>query len=246
MSSLRLLTLNIEGHKHLDRWLPIVKNILPDAVCLQEIFAADLPRIEQELSMSSVFVPMSDIQVVNRYKIHPLGHWGIAQLTSLPTRNVQKKQYGGGDMIPVFHKPNDSQRMVLFQEIKKSERWFPIATTHFTWSPEGEYTTLQQEDFGRLAEIIRFYPELVLCGDFNAPRGKELFSHFSDILEDRLPKNVTTTIDKDLHYAGDLHLVVDAIFSTPNLQVTNVQTISGVSDHMGVVGEVEKDESKSL
>jgi len=238
MSSLRLLTLNIEGHKHLDRWLPVVQKLKPDVVCLQEVFAADLPQIEAALGMSAVFEPMSDIRVVNEYKIHPLGHWGVAQLTNLPTRKQHTQQYGGENILPVFHRPNDSQRIVLLQEINKVGLWYPIATTHFTWSKGGELSQLQLEDFGRLAQIIRTFDKLVLCGDFNAPRGGQLFGLFESLLTDHVPQEVATTIDPDLHYAGDLQLVVDTIFATSGITLDNVKIISGVSDHMGVVGEV--------
>ncbi|PIR59657.1 MAG: hypothetical protein COU68_04465 [Candidatus Pacebacteria bacterium CG10_big_fil_rev_8_21_14_0_10_45_6] len=238
MHNVRLVTLNIEGHKHLDHFLPVVKTLEPDVVCLQEVFATDLPQIEAALGMHAVFAPLSDIQEVNKYKIHPLGHWGIVQLTALPTRDKQVHQYGGGDSLPVFHEPNDSQRMFLSQEFEKNGVWHTIATTHFTWSKGGEISQLQREDFARLAAIIKNYDELVLCGDFNAPRGRELFDLFKSILTDHLPLEYTTTIDPELHYGGDLQLAVDTIFTTPGLTVENVQTISGVSDHMGVVGEI--------
>ncbi|OGJ15602.1 MAG: hypothetical protein A2632_00210 [Candidatus Pacebacteria bacterium RIFCSPHIGHO2_01_FULL_46_16] len=236
--SLRSVTLNIEGHKHLARWVPVVKALEPDVVCLQEVFAVDLPEIEQQLGMRASFLPLSNILEVNRYKIHPLGLWGIAQLTKLPTRNRQAHQYGGDVVVPVFHEPNDSQRTVLSQEIEKNAAWHTIATTHFTWSKGGEITQLQREDFQRLATIIRSYDELVLCGDFNAPRGKELFTLFESLLIDRLPQVFTTTIDPNLHYGGDLQLVVDTIFTTAGYEVIGVHPFAGVSDHMGVVGEV--------
>ncbi len=239
MHNLRLVTLNIEGHKHLDRFLPAVKVLEPDVVCLQEVFAVDLPEIEKALGMSAVFVPLSDIQEVNKYKIHPLGHWGIAQFTALPTRGKQIHQYGGADSLPIFYEPNDSQRMFLSQEFEKNGVWHSIAATHFTWSKGGQISQLQREDFARLQKIIQSFDELVLCGDFNAPRGRELFGMFKSILTDHLPLEYTTTIDPELHYGGDLQLVVDTIFSTAGYEVAGVRPFSGVSDHMGVVGEVK-------
>ncbi|MDQ5951411.1 MAG: hypothetical protein QG639_692, partial [Patescibacteria group bacterium] len=119
---------------------------------------------------------------------------------------------------------------------------YRIATTHFTWSPAGNTTDAQREDFARLKAILLQYKDLVLCGDFNAPRGREMFSSFESLYKDNVPKEVTTTIDKDLHYAGDknLQLVVDSIFTTPHYQVSEVKMLSGVSDHLGIFGVLSK------
>ncbi|HEY5810705.1 MAG TPA: endonuclease/exonuclease/phosphatase family protein, partial [Povalibacter sp.] len=94
----------------------------------------------------------------------------------------------------------------------------------------------------RLKRALAAYPDYVLCGDFNAPRGRPLFSLFTDELglTDHLPPTVTTTIDPQLHRAGALQLVVDTIFSTPHYQVEDVQVLEGISDHKGILATLRR------
>ncbi|NCN07053.1 MAG: endonuclease/exonuclease/phosphatase family protein [Candidatus Pacebacteria bacterium] len=237
---LKLLSINIEGHKHLDRWLPVVKKLQPDVLCLQEIFASDVTEIGTELNMSVQMVPTVDVSKKHSYTIEILGESGLAILTNLPATEVEVSQYGGPEEIGFFQEPNDGQRFLIQSTVTKDGKKYSVATTHFTWSNAGQATKLQHEDFSRLKPIIESYDELILCGDFNVPRGGEIFSKFTELLNDNLPEKYTTTIDEKFHYAGKLDLVVDTIFSTNNYRVNNCHPINGLSDHMGVWGEVVK------
>lgn len=242
---LKLITLNIEGHRHLDKWLPVMRAEQPDVLCLQEVFAVDIPRIQSELGLEIKFVPNMNVTHQTKYNLTPHGLIGLGYCHNPQTVQVlnhQVQYYGGDpDMLKVFTQPNDDNRFVLSARVEKEGEQFVIGTTHFTWSPGGEISDLQRADFAKLAQIIRSFKELVLCGDFNAPRGREMFTLFEELLIDHLPQEVTTTIDGSLHYAGDLQVVVDTIFSTPGYAVRNVRTISGISDHIAIVGEIERE-----
>ena len=81
--------------------------------------------------------------------------------------------------------------------------------------------------------------EIVFCGDFNAPRGGEVFSTLATVFTDNIPSSVTTTMDNALHRVGDKlrPLVVDGLF-TRGYKASNVRVVCGVSDHCAVVGEI--------
>lgn len=100
----------------------------------------------------------------------------------------------------------------------------------------------QQADFARLKRVLGSYPDYVLCGDFNSPRGRETFAKFSDELGliHHLPLSIATTIDPRFHDAGALELVVDTIFSTPEYQVLDVEVLEGISDHKAIFATVER------
>jgi endonuclease/exonuclease/phosphatase family metal-dependent hydrolase len=81
---------------------------------------------------------------------------------------------------------------------------------------------------------------LVLCGDFNAPRGKEIFSRLAAHWTDHVPLAHTTSLDPVLHRAGALQLMVDGIFSTPDYDVSGVRLHQGVSDHCAITARIGK------
>lgn len=238
--SLKLVTLNIEGHRHLDRWPAKILLEKPDVVCMQEVFAPDMLYIENTLGMKGNFAPMLKVNQKNKYGINPLGTWGLGFFTNLDHTQVENQYYAGTEVVREFVDPLDASRLVLSSTVTKDGQPFIIGTTHFTWSGKGEPTDQQRQDFEELKKVIGDFDELILCGDFNVPRGGEIFGEFEKLLQDNLPKNIITTIDHDLHYAGKIDLVVDTIFSTPQYKLSNVHTLSGVSDHLGIVGEIER------
>lgn len=251
--SLKLCTLNIEGDRHLHRWPAVVKAERPDVVCLQEVFAADMERIEVELGMSGSFFPMMEITQINTYHLAPRGLWGVAIFSNLPFTSgivpsttlstvqnggITGYYYAGLPTVQSFTAPNDASRVLAVGTFVKEGAEYTIGTTHFTWSGKGEPTDEQRIDVRALLQVLQEFSKIVFCGDFNAPRGTEIFSTLETYYTDTLPKTVQTTIDLQLHYAAPLYLVVDTIFATPHYKVSQVHTLSSVSDHIGVVGEV--------
>lgn len=239
--SLKLITLNIEGNRHLDKQIAWLKQEKPDVLCLQELFAVDASVFAEELGLEPHFVPLSRVENENKYNIPTRGLWGLGIFSALKTTSVQSYHYYGDDAeVPLFTDPNSGNRALLAATVKKGRTAFNIATTHFTWSDQGEATEDQRRDLGRLMQLVSNFDELALCGDFNAPRGREIYSILAQTLEDQLPEKITTTIDPDMHYAGALELVVDSIFTTPGYKMTRVHTKSGISDHQAVIGHLKK------
>lgn len=155
--------------------------------------------------------------------------------------------YGlSNDRIPEFSHPTSLNNVVQVIKLLAYNKLYFVANTHFTWSANGRPTQLQRCTFTRLSRFLAKYPELILCGDFNAPRGGEIFSLFTQRFTDNIPPEIATTIDSSNHYSGKkLELVVDNIFTTPGYQVSKIRVITGISDHCAVLGEVEKIAQKS-
>jgi endonuclease/exonuclease/phosphatase family metal-dependent hydrolase len=237
--SLKLFDLNIEGHDHLDRWLPFAAAGEFDVICLQEIFEVDLPRISKELGMKYVFSPVMDISQENEYEYETLGIWGVAILTNLPVKLQEEKYYAGSRELKVFVQPGDAARVLLSVVVEKDGQEFRVATTHFTWTPDGHINAQQEADFNALAAILTEHPDWIFTADFNAPRGREMFSKFAELFTDNLPPDVLSTLDPDLHYKkGELQLAVDTVFTTAHYKAENVQVHTGLSDHCGITANI--------
>lgn len=84
-----------------------------------------------------------------------------------------------------------------------------------------------------------------MAGDFNIPRGNEMYRKLLSNYRDNIPPTIESTIDPILHYAnkeepGRLKTVVDYVWSTPKYLVSGVRLEPGVSDHCGVVSAVSR------
>jgi len=93
-----------------------------------------------------------------------------------------------------------------------------------------------------LCAVLETLGDFVLAGDFNAPRGKEIFSLLAERYTDNIPQKYTSSIDGTLHKAGPLPYMIDGIFSTPLYEVVDVEMVCGVSDHCAFKAFVTKKE----
>lgn len=239
---LKLISLNIEGNFHLDKVLPFLSNQKPDVICLQETYKVNLPLFEKKLKMKSHFYPMADVNKPHPLNFPQLGEIGLAILTSLSTSPIKHKHYyqAPGKLPFIGYQSDQENRLLFWTTIKKDSQAFTIATTHFTWAMPEKADQAQASDLNKLLIILKTIPKFILCGDFNAPRGQKTFDHLASIYTDNIPQHVTTTIDPQIHRAGNLKLVVDGLFSTPHYQVKNVQIQCGVSDHCAIIADITK------
>jgi endonuclease/exonuclease/phosphatase family metal-dependent hydrolase len=242
---LKLVSLNIEAHRHLEeRVLPFLVAERPDFVSLQEVFEVDMPLIEETLGMKGRFVPQANVTETSIHIRHALGKWGLAQFTALPIVNQESTHcVGTPDRLPVFLEngnPNGMNRVLLWTKVEHEGQHFTFATTHFTISPKGQWTQEQQDSLEILMSKLDVLPEVVLSGDFNAPRGGKIFAQLAERYIDNIPPEVTTSLDGQFHKGGYLELMVDGLFTTPEYQANDVQVIGGVSDHKAIVAEISK------
>lgn len=244
MPSLKLITLNIEGDKHLDRNLPFFQKESPDVLCLQEVLEKDVSTIKNALGMEGEFFPLLYINEENGSGFPPGNAWGILILTKAIDYTMTAKFYAKipGKELPNFGymNPNACHRGILALETTIDGIFFRIITTHFTWTPDGEASDLQREHLSSLTQILKEFTEFVLVGDFNAPRGKEIWNKLAILYKDNLPLPETSTLDSTLHRVHGIQLVVDGIFSTPEYILSNVHTVEGVSDHKAIVAMIRK------
>jgi endonuclease/exonuclease/phosphatase family metal-dependent hydrolase len=241
--AIKLISLNTEAGKHWERILPWVKKFQPDIICFQEVFEDDIEMLKQELGMDGIFAPLARITKPNRYELPPLGRWGMVVLTNLPFEDASYAYYkGSGDHIPemVDGEPNSINRGLAMLRCDKDGLTYTVATTHFTWSTNGDTSEEQLHDFARLALLLEKVPEVILCGDFNAPRGRDVFNLLSERYTDNIPADVTSSLDEELHRVGYKQLMVDGLFTSPAYKAEDVEVVCGVSDHCGITARVRK------
>lgn len=241
--SLSLVTLNIERNKHLGKVVPFLKERMYDVVCLQEVYEEDTARIAADLGATYQFsTRLRTIVNGNAWKE------GTAILSRVPVRSFDTIWYAG---LTTEEPPIDPDAWIRFQfhtqrfvivtaTIEKDGDTFRIATTHFPGSKGGEADDIQRESLKLLLEKAASLGEMVLCGDFNAPRGKEIFSALTETYTDNVPHEYTTSIDGEFHRVGPLPYMVDGIFSTKGYKVHDVDMVCGLSDHCALTALVDK------
>jgi hypothetical protein len=245
--ALKLVSLNIERSKHLDLVLPFLKSQNADVVCLQELMEYDISAFE-EIVGPCFFTPATRHPAEGRGAL-----MGTGICTRLPVIHKGTRYYWGSaesltdfDITNAIRKHETESHAVAFCDIERGEQVFRVATTHFTWTPDGRPDDFQRQDMRKLCDILERLGVFVLCGDFNAPRGGEIFSMLAVKYEDNVPPEYKTSIDVNLHRAGKIasekmdKKMVDGLFSTPEYTVSNVELLSGVSDHMAIIATIAR------
>lgn len=238
---IKILTLNIEGDKHLPQVIKLVNREKPDAVCLQEVFEEDFHLLHHKFDMTGIFMPAVWIDRPGAPGFGKRGPFGVAILSRLPGEfggNYYFKRRGSG--LPRYRgQPNAVHRCLVWQKI---DNGLTVAATHFTWSKNGQATQKQRRELASLLQLLDKLQPDVICGDFNAPRGGEIWAAISQKLVDNIPPEVKTTLDPTLHYTNGLELVVDGFFTSPKSKMTvkSLRLIGGISDHLTISGVVSK------
>lgn len=236
---------------HYERIVPFLVSEKPDVVCFQEIYDVDIPRFEEALGMKGTFKPMS-IHPSPRTKGETTHTQGIAIFTRFESVSHSEYYNGTEDNIPNWVRSADlliashvSNQLVLWSEMMIEGKMYRIANTHLAVSHKGTPTSFQLEQAQKLLGILSQFDDLILCGDFNAPRGRETFAMFANKYKDNIPLEYDSTLDANLHKGPDVRsrealYVVDGLFSTPQYQITNVKLVEGVSDHKAIVANIAK------
>ncbi len=239
---LALASINIERSKHLDRVAAFLRAQSPDVVCLQELVDEDIAVLRDGLGYAHVhYLSMG------RYPEHGrLRLTGIGILSRAAFESTEDIGYGGGGSgTDVVDRTSEETRYqstrypLAVVSVRHGADLFTIATTHFPWTDAARTSDFQRQACDALLRLTRGRP-LVLCGDFNAPRGKEIFSRLSASFIDHVPASYDSSIDPVLHRAPNLRLMVDGMFSTPNYDVSAVTLHQGVSDHRAITALVSR------
>ena len=214
----------------------------PEVICLQEC-----PSIMSEiLSDRQYYVSFTPLTL--RECSDPKCQEGILLASLLPHHSAVHYYRTGIDELRIFKKEDyyhTMKKAVLYADVGGIH----VATTHFTWTPEGsEPNEYQYQEMQLLLQYLDRLPPHVLCGDFNIPRG------YNPIYEqyllpryvDAVPAEYTSSLDPTAHRMGNVpekqHLftqyMVDYIFTQKPLSAQDVRLIFEVSDHAAVVGEI--------
>ncbi len=236
---IKIVNLNIEGDKHLAEVARLIKTERPDLVCFQEIFQTDFNYFAKQFGMRGIFSPTVFIDEPGKPGFGKRGVFGIAMMGKLPGKFGSEYYFRRRSRELPRYKglPNAGHRTLAWQEIEGGPT---IAGTHFTWSKGGRATQKQRKELSRLIELLAAIKPGILCGDFNAPRGGEIWKELTKKFIDNIPPSVKTTLDSKLHYANGVELVVDGFFTAPGSKVTikSIKLVGGVSDHLAIVAEV--------
>ena len=241
MTPLKLISLNMEGTAHLEKVLPFLEGSGADVICLQELHEQDFLDFRERLKITGEFAPMTKMKTITPDNV--FSFMGVGILTRLEIKGDFKKPYycGNeniperirGDNIKTVHRP------FLHATVKKDGQNFTIGVTHFTWTPDGQADENQRRDLRSLFKILDALPEIIICGDFNAPRGREIFKKISEKYKDCVPPEYETSLDPELHRVGrGSKLMVDVLFTSPQYEAKNVRLQCGLSDHCAVVGGI--------
>lgn len=243
---MKLVSLNIERDVHLDLVLPFLERTGADVVCLQELFKEDIPRLEA-VAGPCFFVPSTRFE-----SPRGLCTEGIGIFSRAPLQDTAARRYYGNEGSPVVfnnaspgHKVATRRYSVALATMELGGGVWRIATTHFPWTPDGSPDEYQRSALAALCEELASEESLAFCGDFNAPRGGEIFSALAERWHDTIPAEYLTSIDISLHKHGKerseelADKMVDGLFTTPDYRATKVELVSGVSDHCAIVAELE-------
>lgn len=240
MDAMKIISINIEQDKHLQRVREFLLRERADVVVLLEASESDLDFLLSEYPQR-LFLP--------NFRFQDGRQIGVAMASKVEMTS-KERFYCDGDLSKVpLHGLGTHRPAVVGATFEGVQ----IYATHFTWTPDMSETEAQHQHLDYLLARLAG-KQMVLCGDFNIPRGNEAYAKLAKCYKDNIPSEVVTTIDPLLHRAnlakippspiatdghgGILRVVVDYIWSTPKYTVSQVRVVSGVSDHCGLVGEI--------
>ncbi len=242
---MKLVSVNVEGKRHLDKVFSFLEIEDPDTVCLQEA-PIDITSWLKERGYRVTFLPLTLMSQDG---------------TNFPQGDLfaSKVKYE----VDIFHYYQPCDSLPLFDEGRVRETTAKavilaqiddllITTTHFTWTPNGEVPNKDQvSDIKKLFSFLDELPPHILCGDLNIPRNinrlykDELMPRYIDAI----PKKYESSLDKDLHRLGDdpeksklfESFMVDHLLLKESFIAQNVRLEFGVSDHAAIVADLVKD-----
>lgn len=251
---MKLISLNVEGLRHHDTVMSLLESEQADVICLQESHEGYVGML-RDLGYQVTFLPRCKKEQANKLYID-----GEILASKHPAKTETHYYYKFGDTLPkeIYDEENErntSWQGIILGEIEIDTKKYHIATTHFTWSPDGGTPNRSQiDDMETLTSLVDQFPSHIMCGDFNIPRGHSvLYKKLTQIYTDNIPIENRTSLDKNLHRLGKdpnkvllfEEYVVDYVFSQPGYSVKHVELKFGYSDHAAVVATIEK-QSTSL
>lgn len=250
MQDISLMSINIEGNKHWERVLPFIDERQPEVLCLQEAFEPDL-HLLHERGYTTHFLQMQYKPYENTYAF--FGVVVATKLSVLSEKNLYYHRHSHADDTPFEqdNKRDTSHHGCALVTLEKEGVPLIVASTHFTWTPDGLTSPEQEADMTELLAVLEGIEPHVFCGDFNIPRGlNPQYDRLCERYTDTIPTTYASSLDKEFHKAAQIpeeaHAcdtrMVDYIFTQPPYKAENVQLHFGISDHAAVVARITKAE----
>ena len=239
---MKLISLNIEFNRHLDRVKDFLQAEQADVVCLQELLQEHLPFFQEATGADVVhYAPMTRLQ---RHGVDDL--LGVGIFSRVPVSRWQVHLLGGeGSGTEPFKaetaaSKHGSTRFVALEAVLATPTGdLPLLTTHFPVTVEGGMDEFQTGVCDNFLNLVAGYPTVAACGDFNAPRGRPIFSRLAAALTDTIPAHYETSLYGPFHKAGyQLPYMVDGLFVKGRANASNVALKAGMSDHHAIVAEL--------
>ena len=243
--TIKLVSLNMELDHHLIEQRRFFDREAPDIACLQECHEDEFEALRAEWG-HGVFAPMCRTRRLDGR----FARQGVCMVARRPLDHMRARAYHDPGIPLVDYEMDRTpqhllRRILLTASITvENDRTLTIGTTHFTWSANGQATPAQHHDVGRMLEYLGEHDPVVFCGDFNAPRGGEIFARIAAHYTDHVPADCTSSIDGARHRAGPLDLMIDGLFSSPGIFARGVRLVDGVSDHKAIVAEIAMDQRR--
>jgi endonuclease/exonuclease/phosphatase family metal-dependent hydrolase len=242
----KLLSLNTEGNRHTDRIFALIDAQTPDIISLYEAPSSYLHLLATR-GYFTTFAPMCTHNPVAGDDTI-----GILVATKLPqtsTTHYYTSHYGA--IRPHDkHDAHSKSYPCITTTVTVGDTPTTVASVHLfdTWN--GQASDEQDASIETLLLYLKTLPPHILCGDFNMPRGYNTnYERFTALYRDEIPATYTSSLDREIHRAGqrtDLNApifdiyMVDYVFSQAPYQVRDTTLHFGVSDHAAVTANISK------
>jgi len=231
---IKLISVNIEGHKHIDKILPLIEREKPDVLCMQEVLENDVATFTKVFGVEYIFSPILLKEGVPK---------GNLIISNIPTIEKTEEYFlrNRNELLEIESGVNDRLALVFSTiQIVRDGKQFRIGTAHLPKSRDGRDTTdFQRTSISAFLDVVGQHDEILFCGDFNAPRGYEIFSTVATKYKDNIDPQYETSLDATLHAAGYLPYMVDVLFTTPHYNVSSMRFETGVSDHYAMIAHID-------
>jgi len=241
---MKIVSLNIEFNRHLTRVKDFLQAEQPDVVCLQEVLEPHLALFQDATQAKFVnFAPMLHMQ---KHGVDDV--LGVAIFSRRSVQAWQVHHLGGkGTGRDVFQdetvatKYTSSRFVALEAKLETSSGILPLLTTHFPVTVEGGMDEFQTGVCEKFLQLVAGYETVAACGDFNAPRGRPIFTRLATALTDNIPMHYETSLYGPFHKAAyQLPYMVDGLFTKGQVTARDVVLKAGMSDHHAIVGHLQQ------
>ena len=238
---MKLISLNVEGNAHLDTVRDFLHDYQADVICLMEAPEDFTVWLKKE-GYAVTFAPTT-IRTNGRGTFTE----GVV-LASNQAHTTHCQYYHQPQPTIVHHDPINPHGTVARAVIVATFTFGTLATTHFTWTPNGNQPGIEQIiTLDALLAILTSCKPHYLVGDLNIPRHhnplyKTLTSHYIDTI----PESYRSSLDRSFHRLANSpefqflfnEFMVDYLLAHPSLEVQDVQLVFGVSDHAAITATI--------